>query len=172
MEKSIPSMPSFIGRPPDPPHSGWITLTLLCPVSGSGTRSKKIDPCPAPAAGTVSGRACASAPMMTSTSRICVAERLPTDTPGSGFSRQPRGISRLTGRARPELYVMPARTDRRKPTREKTNCQWPRRECDGRLYDWRVCGSVSEKSSVTLPSWTIIRTFMRMARPPPESPSI
>src|SRR5579871_5876433 len=39
MAKSMPSMPSFIGRPPDPPQSGWITLTLLCPVSKSGTRS-------------------------------------------------------------------------------------------------------------------------------------
>ena len=57
---------------------------------------------------------------------------------------------------------MPVRTDLRKPTSEKTNCQWPRRECDGRLYDWRVCGSVSEKSSVTsLPS-TTIRTLSRI----------
>ena len=171
IENSIPSMPSLVGRPPEPPHSGWMTLTLLCPVSRSGTRSRKIDPWPAPAAGTVSGRACASAPINTSTRRICVAERLPTATPGSGFSTLPRGMAIAIGRASPELYVMPLAdrpqiADQRKhklPVSARANAT-----ADCTIGE--SAGPYSEKSSVMSLPATRIRTLSRMARPPPESP--
>ena len=72
---------------------------------------------PAPAAGIRSGRACASAPVTTSSRRTWVAERLPTETPGSGLRRLPRGVTSEIGRTSPELKAMSERVERRKLTK-------------------------------------------------------
>ncbi len=72
-----------------------------------------IEACPAPAAGIRSGRACASAPVTTSRRRTCVAERLPTETPGSGLRRLPRGATTPMGRTSPELKARSPRVERR-----------------------------------------------------------
>lgn len=47
----VPSTPSAIGRAPEPPTMGWMTLTLVPPVSRSGTETSRIEPWPESVAG-------------------------------------------------------------------------------------------------------------------------
>lgn len=69
----VPSTPSAIGRPPEPPTTGWITETRVSEVCGSGMATIRMPPWPESVAGNWSGTACASAPMMTSQT-LCEVE--------------------------------------------------------------------------------------------------
>lgn len=57
----VPSTPSAIGRPPEPPTTGCTTVTRVSEVSASGTATIRMPPCPESVAGIWSGTACASA---------------------------------------------------------------------------------------------------------------
>ena len=71
--ESLPETPSLRAVAPPPPNMGCRTVTSRPPLRVRGTERTTIDACPAPAAGTRVGAACASAPSTTLYSLITVA---------------------------------------------------------------------------------------------------